>query len=44
MKRISKEIQIALVAIIGIVVLYAGLQFLKGLSPVLKRRHILRVV
>ena len=32
MKRISKEIQIALVAIIGIVVLYAGLQFLKGLS------------
>ena len=32
MKRISKEIHIALVAIIGIVVLYAGLQFLKGLS------------
>ena len=32
MKRISKEVQIALVAIVGIVVLYAGLQFLKGLS------------
>ena len=32
MKRISKEVQIAIVAIIGIVVLYAGLQFLKGLS------------
>ncbi|MDD6895391.1 MAG: MlaD family protein [Prevotellaceae bacterium] len=32
MKRISKEFQIAIVAIVGIVVLYAGLQFLKGLS------------
>ncbi len=32
MKRISKEVQIAVVAIVGIVVLYAGLQFLKGLS------------
>lgn len=32
MKRISKEVQIAIVAIVGIVVLYAGLQFLKGLS------------
>ncbi|MGN0282090.1 MAG: MlaD family protein [Prevotella sp.] len=32
MKHISKEVQIALVAIVGIVVLYAGLQFLKGLS------------
>lgn len=32
MKRISKEVQIALVAIVGIVVLYAGLQFLKGIS------------
>ena len=30
MKKFSKEIQIALVAIVGIVVLYAGLQFLKG--------------
>lgn len=32
MKRISKEVQIAIVAIVGIVVLYYGLQFLKGLS------------
>ena len=32
MKSISKEVQIAIVAIVGIVVLYAGLQFLKGLS------------
>jgi len=32
MKGISKEFQIALVAIIGIVVLYFGLQFLKGLT------------
>ena len=32
MKKFSKEIQIALVAIIGIVVLYFGLQFLKGLT------------
>ena len=30
MKKFSKEIQIALVAVVGIVVLYAGLQFLKG--------------
>lgn len=30
MRKYSKEIQIALVAIIGIVVLYVGLQFLKG--------------
>lgn len=30
--KISKEIQIALVAIIGIAVLFCGLQFLKGLS------------
>ena len=29
MRKYSKEIQIALVAIIGIVVLYVGLQFLK---------------
>ena len=28
----KKEIQIALVAIIGIVILYFGLQFLKGLT------------
>jgi len=32
MKKFSKEIQIALVAIIGVVVLYFGLQFLKGLT------------
>ena len=30
MKKFSKEIQIALVAIVGIVVLFYGLQFLKG--------------
>ena len=28
----KKEIQIALVAIVGIVVLYLGLQFLRGLT------------
>lgn len=32
MKWFTKEVQIALVAIVGIVVLYVGLQFLKGLS------------
>lgn len=32
MKKYAKEIQIALVAIVGIVVLYFGLQFLKGLT------------
>lgn len=32
MKNFSKEIQIALVAIVGVVVLYFGLQFLKGLT------------
>ena len=32
MKRISKEMQIALVAVVGIVVLFFGLQFLKGLT------------
>ena len=32
MKKFSKEIQIALVAIVGAVVLYFGLQFLKGLT------------
>jgi phospholipid/cholesterol/gamma-HCH transport system substrate-binding protein len=32
MKKFSKEIQIALVAIVGIVVLFFGLQFLKGLT------------
>ena len=32
MKTFSKEIQIALVAIVGIVLLYFGLQFLKGLT------------
>lgn len=32
MKKFSKEIQIALVAVVGIVVLYFGLQFLKGLT------------
>ncbi|MBR1502597.1 MAG: MCE family protein [Prevotella sp.] len=31
MKKFSKEVQIALVAIVGIVVLYVGMQFLKGL-------------
>ena len=32
MKRLSKEMQIALVAVVGIVVLFFGLQFLKGLT------------
>ena len=32
MKKFSKEIQIALVAIVGVIVLYFGLQFLKGLT------------
>lgn len=32
MKKYSKEIQIAVVAILGVVVLYYGMQFLKGLS------------
>lgn len=32
MKKYSKEIQIGLVAIVGIVILYIGLQFLKGLT------------
>lgn len=32
MKYITKEVQIALVAVVGIVVLFFGLQFLKGLS------------
>ena len=32
MKKFSKELQIALVALVGIVVLYFGLQFLKGLT------------
>ena len=32
MKKFSKEIQIALVAIVGILVLYFGLQFLKGMT------------
>lgn len=32
MKKFSKEIQIALVAVTGIIVLYFGLQFLKGLT------------
>lgn len=32
MKKFSKEIQIAIAAIVGIVVLYFGMQFLKGLT------------
>ena len=32
MRKYAKEIQIALVAIVGIIVLYFGLQFLKGLT------------
>ncbi|NPD93225.1 MlaD family protein [Xylanibacter muris] len=32
MKHITKEIQIAIVAIVGVVVLFFGLQFLKGLN------------
>ncbi len=32
MKFFTKEVQIALVAIVGIVVLFFGMQFLKGLS------------
>lgn len=32
MKLITKEVKIALVAIIGVIVLFAGLQFLKGLK------------
>jgi len=38
MRKFAKEIQIALVAIIGIVVLYFGLQFLKGLTSRVYRR------
>ena len=32
MKKYNKEIQIAVVAILGVIVLYYGMQFLKGLS------------
>ena len=32
MKKYNKEIQIALVVILGVVVLYYGMQFLKGLT------------
>ena len=32
MNKFSKEIQIGLVAIIGVVLLYFGLKFLKGLT------------
>lgn len=32
MKLVTKEIQVALVAIVGIIILFFGLQFLKGLS------------
>ena len=32
MKYFTKEVQIALVAIIGLVVLFFGLQFLKGVN------------
>ncbi len=32
MKGLTKEVQIALVAIVGVVILFFGLQFLKGLS------------
>ncbi len=32
MKKFSKEIQIALVAVVGVIVLYFGMQFLKGLT------------
>ena len=32
MKKFNKEIQIALVAILGVIVLYYGMQFLKGLT------------
>ncbi|MBR1410560.1 MAG: MCE family protein [Prevotella sp.] len=32
MKKFSKEIQIAIVAVVGIVILYFGLQFLKGMT------------
>ena len=32
MKKFSKEIQIAFVALVGIIVLYFGLQFLKGMT------------
>ena len=32
MSKFSKEIKIALVAIVGIIVLFFGLQFLKGLN------------
>ena len=32
MKYFTKEVQIALVAIVGIVVLFFGLQFLKGVN------------
>ncbi len=39
MRKYAKEIQIALVAIIGIVVLYFGLQFLKGLTVFSSDNH-----
>ena len=32
MKYFTKEVQIALVAIVGLVVLFFGLQFLKGVN------------
>ena len=32
MKFLTKEVQIAIVAVVGIVVLFFGLSFLKGLS------------
>ena len=32
MSKFAKEIQIGVVAVVGIVVLYLGLQFLKGLT------------
>ena len=39
MRKYAKEIQIALVAIVGIVVLYFGLQFLKGLTLLSSDNH-----
>lgn len=44
MKFFTKEVQIACVAIVALVVLYWGLNFLKGLSIFSKIAHLLPAV
>ena len=44
MKFFTKEVKIAIVAIIGIVVLFYGLQFLKGLSVFGQRQSMLTAI